>query len=85
MSWMSRLNRHSMLVGRMADTLGVDLAEEMLRGNISAETWRTAVLSCTGCNNPDGCAAWLDAHSEGADETPAYCRNKAQLEALAGP
>lgn len=85
MSWMSRLNRHSTLVGRMAETLGVDLAEEMMRGKLSPEEWRGAVLSCTGCSNPDGCDSWLAAHGDGADRAPGYCRNKDRLEALARP
>jgi len=85
MSWMTRLNRHATLVGRMADTIGVDLAEEMQRGNFSPESWRAAVMSCTGCDNPDGCEAWLEAHRDGAEETPGYCRNKDRLEGMAGP
>ena len=84
MSWMTRLNRHAALVGRMADTLGVDLTEEMQRGSFSPEALRASVLNCTGCDNPDGCEAWLDAHGDGADRTPGFCRNKAQLEKLAG-
>ncbi len=84
MSWMTRLNRHADLVGRMADTLGVDLVEELERGNFSPESWRATVLNCTACNNPEGCRSWLDAHRDGAEETPGYCRNKTQLEALAG-
>jgi hypothetical protein len=36
-----------------------------------------------GCREAGACQGWLDAHPEGADATPGYCRNKERLEALA--
>jgi len=84
MSVLSRLDRHSDLFSRMADTLGVDLAEEAQRGRASAETLRGAVVSCMSCRAATACGDWLNDHAAaGARETPEYCRNKAMLDRLA--
>ena len=83
MLWMDRFDKHAELVNRMADTLGVDLAEEMLRGNLPPQDLRATVLNCMGCREAGACETWLAAHPEGADATPGYCRNKERLEALA--
>ena len=84
MSWMDRFDTHSGLVNRMAETLGVDLAEEMLRGSLPPQDLRTTVLSCMACREAGACESWLKAHAGGSDVTPPYCRNKERLEALAG-
>lgn len=77
------LKRHAALVDRMATTLGVDLEEATMRGDLPMEDIADVVLRCTGCSDPDGCDAWLDAHAaEGADHAPGYCRNAARLEGL---
>lgn len=84
MRWMDRFDTHAELVNRMAGTLGVDLAEEMLRGNLPPQALRATVLNCMGCRETGACATWLDAHGEGSDVTPGYCRNKERLQGLAG-
>lgn len=76
----STLKRHAHLVDRMATATGVDLEEEMLRGNLSIPDLDDAVLRCTGCTCPNACTTWLAQHSgpfaEGQPATPpAYCRN----------
>jgi hypothetical protein len=83
MLWMDRFDKHAELVNRMAETLGVDLAEEMLRGNLPPQDLRATVLNCMGCREAGACENWLSDHPEGADATPGYCRNKERLEALA--
>ena len=80
---LSRIDKHAGLMGRMAETVGADLAEAMQRGDLTPWEYRSAVLSCTSCKGAGACQGWLDAHSDGADQTPDYCRNKALLEALA--
>lgn len=80
---LSRIDKHAELVGRMAETVGADLAEAMQRGDLTPEEYRSAVLSCTSCRGAGDCQEWLDAHSDGAEATPGYCRNKALLESLA--
>ncbi len=69
------IKRHAALVDRMAETLGVDLEEATLKGQITPDTLCDVVLRCTGCTNPDGCGHWLDAHQDGADTVPDMCRN----------
>ena len=83
MIWMDRFDKHAELVNRMAGTLGVDLAEEMLRGDFPPQDLRATVLTCMGCREAGACESWLAAHPEGADATPDYCRNRERLEALA--
>ncbi len=72
---LDRLDRHFSLIGRMAKTLGIDPAEKMAAGHIAPETWRGAVLNCSGCDAAGKCDAWLGAHEDGASATPDYCRN----------
>lgn len=76
------LKDHEDLMGRMAATLGADLDEAELRGTLDPEERFTMLLSCTGCSDPDGCQAWLDAN-EAADAAPGYCRNGDRLADLA--
>ncbi len=83
MTWTTRFDTHAGLVNRMSQTLGVDLAEESLRGRMPPEDLRATVLSCMGCREPGSCAKWLDAHPEGSDVAPGFCRNKERLEGLA--
>lgn len=79
----SILKRHAALLDRMATTLGVDLEEATLRGELPMDDLAEAVLRCTGCTNADGCDHWLDDHANGgAEHAPEYCRNAHQLEGL---
>lgn len=74
-----KISRHARLVEHMADALGVDLVENLMEGVLTPEELDAAVLSCTGCPNPEDCDHWLETHDDGrAEETPDYCRN-AQL------
>jgi hypothetical protein len=83
MLWMNRFDKHADLVGRMAETLGVDLGEQMMRGALPPTDMRAAVMACMGCKAAGDCVTWLDAHAEGSDIAPSYCRNKERLQALA--
>ena len=84
MSLFARLDRHADLVHRMADTVGVDLAEQAMRGALPEQDIRGAVLSCMSCSKADDCGHWLDAHADGADAPPSYCRNTSMFDALMG-
>jgi hypothetical protein len=85
MLWMDRFDKHASLVNRMAETLGVDLADEMLRGNLPPQDLRGAVLNCMGCREAGACETWLAANAAGSEVTPSFCRNRERLEALARP
>ena len=83
MALFSKFDRHADLVGRMADTLDVDLVEAAEAGQIGETALRSTVLACMGCEAPGACEGWLSDHSDGAAATPDYCRNKAMLDRLA--
>ncbi|WP_171101796.1 DUF6455 family protein [Ruegeria sp. HKCCD7255] len=77
------LKRHAELVDDMASTLGVDLEEATLRGELEFGDIADAVLRCTQCPNPVHCQSFL-AETSSAIHTPDYCRNKGLLERLTG-
>lgn len=77
-----QIKRHATLMDRMAETRGLDMEEQVLRGHIASVDVADAVLSCTNCTNPEGCAHWLDRQQGQANESPAYCRNTALFEGL---
>jgi hypothetical protein len=76
------LKAHEDLMGRMARTLGADLDEAELRGDLAPEMREAMLLSCTGCSDPSACRHWLDTH-EAAEAAPGYCRNGPNLVELA--
>jgi hypothetical protein len=55
MLWMNRFDKHADLVGRMAETLGVDLGEQMMRGALPPTEMRSAVMACMGCKEAGDC------------------------------
>ena len=63
-----KVAHHAGLMEQMADTVGADLREAVADHRLSAADYRTAVIRCTTC--------------EGAEEAPAYCRNRDLLERL---
>lgn len=69
------LKRHAQLMDQMATTLGLDLEEKALRGELAFDEIAEAVIRCTGCTGADDCGAWLERNAEGAGDAPAYCRN----------
>jgi len=78
----SRYDKHANLVNRMSDTLGVDLVEETLRGNMPPEQLRDTVQRCMGCSASKDCETWLQTNSS-AKSAPDYCRNGALFDTLA--
>lgn len=76
------LRRHADLVDRMASALGLDLEEIMMAGQLQIDTLGDAVLSCTGCSNPEGCEHWLDMQTGTAAAAPAICRNSEMFDLL---
>ena len=82
MGFLNKLDKHSGLIGSMAETVQVDLSEALATGRISGQELRNAVVSCMGCEGVSDCEGWLAAHAEGAEVTPAYCRNGALMDRL---
>lgn len=75
-------DRHEALMTRMAQTLGTDLDDAELRGDLPPEMRADMLTACTGCAQPQRCAHWLDRTPE-AEAAPQYCRNRDILQALA--
>ena len=75
----SRIDRHAQLVTTMADRNGADIATAMQTGELTAENFRSAVYSCTGCSDPEACEAFLDTGGAGV---PEYCRNASMFARL---
>ena len=65
---------HAKLVTRMADKVGLDLTEEMQRGNVDSEDLRVMVHKCQGCTDPEHCVSLLESGDSSAFP-PEYCRN----------
>ncbi len=81
------IRRHAALVDRMASTLGNDLEELVMRGQLAPDAVPDMVLRCSACANPDGCEAWLQrqdaaAAAPKAASTHSYCRNGDIFDAL---
>ncbi|MCB1311016.1 MAG: hypothetical protein KDK29_03595 [Sedimentitalea sp.] len=78
------LRRHAELLDAMAQRLSVDLEDAVFRGDLRPDEIADAVLRCADCPNPRHCAEWLLNHPRGAETTPQFCRNRAELERLRG-
>lgn len=77
----SKIDRHAGLMSKMADRNGADLEDAIQSGVLSPEHYRTAVLSCTACIDPDACEARL---ATGEGGVPEYCRNAGMISRIAG-
>lgn len=75
---------HARLVLRMADRLGVDLDEAMMRAEIDEDTFQGAVDRCIGCTQPIRCRTLLDTVSS-QFELPEFCRNGDLFESKSAP
>ena len=69
-----RFTKHAKLVSNMADKVGVDLTEEMMRGKLESEDLRMMVHRCEGCTDPEACIHLLE-HGAPSEFPPSYCRN----------
>lgn len=75
MGLFNKLDTHASLIGTMAETVHVDLTEALATGRLSGQELRNAVVACMGCAGVCECSDWLASHQDGAESTPAYCRN----------
>lgn len=79
-----KLDGRADLMGQMAETVGVDFAEAIIKDPEMARTYRQAVRRCAHCKHDGECKSWMKEHAH-AEETPEYCLNKDILEHLARP
>jgi len=82
MGLFAKLDRHADLMNRMAETLHTDLSGALARESLSAQELRNAIMACVGCEGGSQCPDWLHKHPQGADDAPAYCRNRAVFHRL---
>lgn len=76
------LKRHAALLDEMAKTVGIDLQEAAIRGDLSIDDISQAVLSCTNCADAAHCTHWLQDYAGGAAATPDYCNNASLMQKL---
>lgn len=82
MTTTTRYTKHAALVDRMAGLHGIDLQELVLRGQMDAGVLSDAVLRCSGCENPEGCSAWMSTQLTPIENGPAICRNSELFSSL---
>lgn len=73
MGLMKRLDERAGLMGRMMRTVGAD--DAMPSGMMLETAMRKAASRCLGCERPEECGTWLDAHEDGAAHAPDFCPN----------
>jgi len=69
-------------MGRMAETLGLNIAAEYDANLVSRRQLDRAVERCNQCADPEGCEIWLGDHVGGSKEAPSLCPNKALFDHL---
>jgi len=84
MGYFDRIDRHTDLLKRMAETVHADIGDALERGALRGDEIRSAVFTCMGCTGAAECPSWMDAHETGSDSAPSYCRNRSLLARLAG-
>ncbi len=75
---------HLRLLGLMAKTVDVDLAEAFAEGKITPEEWAKMVNRCRACGCVERCERWLACHEHSAD-APEGCNNANRLRSLRKP
>ncbi|MEZ5676101.1 hypothetical protein SAMN06265173_10139 [Thalassovita litoralis] len=82
MGLFNKIDQRAGVMGKMAETLGVDFAEKITQDPNMTATYREAVMRCSHCKHDGECTGWMAEHPH-SDTTPDYCRNKDLLEQLA--
>jgi len=83
MGFLKRLDDRAGLMNRMAETVGADIGDAIIDGRLDAIGVRSALIACAGCGSAEECVHWMDAHPDGAQHAPDYCRNATLLDRLA--
>ncbi len=83
MGFINRVDHHTDLLKRMAETVHVDIGVALENGDVQGEEIRRAIFTCMGCASASECPSWMDSHETGSDSAPDYCRNRGWLARLA--
>ena len=77
-----KLFHHADLMKAMSRRAGLDLGDEIEQGHLSADRFRSAVLTCARCQHTGECEALLSAPNGRSADVPGYCLNKGLLARL---
>lgn len=82
---MGDVHRHYFLTLGMEGVSGINLTEALRDGLITRQEFSDTVRRCQTCDDPAGCARWIDRQRlSGArtDTPPTYCENAPLLAEL---
>ncbi len=82
MTTQATLKTHAALFDQMAQTVGLDLQEEAIAGNLRFDEISEAVLRCTRCGGVGACRKWMEQGARPGAEAPDFCRNRDLLSFL---
>jgi len=74
--------RHFWLTQGMARTAGVNITEEIARGNLTREGFAEMVMRCASCEYPERCVRWMAEGQHLGEDPPGYCLNHEQIQTL---
>ena len=78
----SKIDKSADLMFGLSERMDVDLGLRVLANpEQAAQEYRSMVLRCTGCSDPEGCAKLQRTHDH-LDQAPDYCRNRDALNSL---
>ena len=79
-TFLSRLETHSKLMGRMMERCGIDPVE--LAQDRFGATLTAAARACMACGRTESCQHWLHATEDGVrQEPPVFCPNARRFSA----
>ena len=82
MAVFSKIGKSADLMFGLTQRMDVDLGTSILANpEQAAQEYRSMVLRCTGCSDPEGCAKLQGTHDH-LDQAPDYCRNRDALNAM---
>lgn len=77
-TFLSRLETHSKLMGRMMERCGIDPVH--FAQDCCGTTLAAAARTCMACGRTDSCERWLHATEGGVEqEPPSFCPNARRL------
>lgn len=76
-----KIDRRADMMSSMAEKVGVDWSKLVTRDPEMAVDYRSAVLTCFGCQHEGACVKWQALH-ESSEQTPRFCPNSDRLTAL---
>lgn len=74
--------RHFWLTQGMARTVGVNITDEIARGNLTREAFANMVVRCGTCEFAERCVRWMAEGRHLDEDPPGYCLNHEAIEML---